>query len=253
MKILFLGDIVGEIGIDAIEKYLNVNKYDLVIANAENTNEEHGMTIKNYKRLMEIGINCVTNGNHFFETDDIYEYEKECPMALRPANFLEGPGKGTIQIVIADKKVRITNIIGRNFIKGTIGNPFEYLQDIVLLDDSDIHIVDMHAEATWEKRCVAEYFDGKITIFVGTHTHVQTNDLQKLTKGTIFITDCGMNGAFDSVLGDDKMLAIEKTKNMSDIELAVPKCGKKIVNGVTFEFDDDCNVIDYNIINCIIE
>lgn len=253
MKVLFLGDVVGEIGIDAIEKYLKVNKYDLVIANTENANEEHGMTVDNYNRLINIGVNCMTNGNHFFETNDIYEYEKQCPLAIRPANFVEAPGKGTIQLKIGDKKVRITNIIGRNFIKGDIDNPFDCLNDIVTLDDSDIHIVDMHAEATWEKRCVAEYFDGKITIFVGTHTHVQTNDLQRLNKGTLFITDCGMNGAFDSVLGDEKILAIKKTKEMLNIDLEVLKSGKKIVNGVTFEFDEHKNLIDYSTINCVIE
>ena len=213
MKIAFYGDVVGEIGINGVKNNIIGQSYDFIVANGENTNDTHGMTVDNYNKIMNSGVNCVTSGNHFFETDDIWKYDTQCPNIIRPANLVgDLPGVGSKQFLVNNIKVRVSNLIGKSFIRQESDNMFDTLERILSDDDSDIHIVDLHAEAAFEKKALAECFDGKVSAVLGTHTHVQTNDLHMLKRGTLFITDVGMNGPFDSVIGYDTDSCIVETE-----------------------------------------
>ena len=207
MKILFLGDIFSKSGREVVKKHLHFLKerhsIDLVIANGENSAHGKGMTKKIYDELMEVGIDAFTMGNHFLKNKDIIKWLDSVNNIARPLN-LDGiiEGKGSIVIETKKGKVRITNLIGRVYIKEFDAlNPFECLDD--LLDDSDefIHIVDFHAEATGEKKSLAYYFDGRVSAVLGTHTHVQTADNRILKNGTAYISDVGFCGSYESVLG----------------------------------------------------
>lgn len=251
MKIAFFGDIVGEVGINGVANYIKDKTYDFVVVNGENANDTHGMTVDNYNSVMKSGVDCVTSGNHFFETEDRWEYDIKCPNIVRPANLIgDLPGVGTKQFVVNNRKLRVTNLIGKVFIQQESRNMFDELEIILTGDDSDIHIVDLHAEAAYEKRALAEYFDGKVSAVLGTHTHVQTNDLQVLKKGTLFITDVGMNGPYDSVIGYDTNACIDKNHNIPNTKLIVSKSTVAQINGIVFTIDDIGNkVTSYEIIN----
>ena len=221
MKILFIGDIYSKSGREVVRKYLSAlkSKYmkDLVIANGENSAHGKGMTKKIYDELMDIGIDAFTMGNHFLKNREITKWLDAVDNIARPAN-IDGVVEGKGSIVIETKKgnVRITNLIGRVFIKEFEAlNPFECLDDI--LDDSEevIHIVDFHAEANGEKKSLAYYFDGRVSAVLGTHTHVQTVDNRVLPRGTAYISDVGFCGAYESVLGIivDDAIAFSKDYN----------------------------------------
>jgi len=254
MKIAFLGDIVGKVGIDGVANHITDNSYDFIVVNGENANDTHGMTVENYNSIIGSGVDCVTSGNHFFETDDIWEYNIKCPNIIRPANLIgDIPGVGTKQFVVNNSKIRVTNLIGKAFIPLESRNIFDELEAILADDDSDIHIVDLHAEAAYEKRALAEYFDGKVSAVLGTHTHVQTNDLQVLKRGTLYITDVGMCGPYDSVIGYDTNACIDKNHNIPNTKLTVSKSTVAQINGIVFTMDDiGKKVISYELINEIV-
>lgn len=207
MKILFLGDIFSKSGREVVKKHLGALKkeyqVDLVIANGENSAHGKGMTKKIYEELMEIGVDAFTMGNHYLKNKEITKWLDDVDNIARPAN-IDGIIEGQGSVVISTPKgdVRITNLIGRVFIKEFEAlNPFECLDDII--DDSDevIHIVDFHAEANGEKKSLAYYVDGRVSAVLGTHTHVQTADNRVLPKGTAYISDVGFCGGYESVLG----------------------------------------------------
>ena len=207
MKILFLGDIFSKSGREVVKKHLGALKkeyqVDLVIANGENSAHGKGMTKKIYEELMEIGVDAFTMGNHYLKNKEITKWLDDVDNIARPAN-IDGIVEGQGSVVISTPKgdVRITNLIGRVFIKEFEAlNPFECLDDII--DDSDevIHIVDFHAEANGEKKSLAYYVDGRVSAVLGTHTHVQTADNRVLPKGTAYISDVGFCGGYESVLG----------------------------------------------------
>lgn len=256
MKILFLGDIVGPLGRKAVQNYLSLHKsqdgIDFVIANGENTTHGHGLSVAHYKELISYGVDCVTSGNHFFNSPEAMNRIKEYPLSIRPYNLDPAvPGVGTLLFTVKDTKIRVTNLLGRVFLTMTQSNPFYALDQIIAMDEEKtIHIVDFHAEATAEKRCLAEYADGRITALIGTHTHVQTNDPKLLDKGTFFLTDAGMNGAYDSCLGDEKEGSIHRTMTGMPASLTVPRKGKMMVNGVLLEVDENTKrVTSFRLIN----
>ena len=219
MKILFFGDIYSKSGRDIVRKHLPLLKeeygIDLVIANGENSAHGKGMTKKIYDELMEIGIDAFTMGNHYLKNKDIVNWLDKVDNIARPLNIDEiVEGRGSILIDTKKGRVRITNLIGRVFIREFSGsNPFECLED--LLDDCEecIHIVDFHAEANGEKKSLAYYFDGRVSAVLGTHTHVQTADNRVLPKGTGYISDVGFCGAYESVLGIEVKDAIAFSKD----------------------------------------
>lgn len=259
IRFLFLGDVVGPLGRKAVKNYLALHKkkdeIDFVIANGENATHGHGLSYEHYKELLADGVDCVTNGNHFFNNKDAFNPKCDFRYAIRPLNFdKDCPLKGTILFQVKDIPVRVTNLIGRVFLTQSQTNPFYDLDKLLSKVEKGIHIVDFHAEATAEKRCLAEVFDGRITALFGTHTHVQTNDAKILNKGTFFLTDAGMNAAYDSVLGTIKECSMHRTMTGLPAPFDVPRTGRMMVNGVLFDVDTTTlRVVSYKLINETLE
>ena len=248
MKILIFGDITGKVGKDIIQEYapklIKYYKPSLVIANGENMGPRaKGITKDDFKLLMDIGIDFVTMGNHTFDNYQIYDVIKENKNIIRPLN-LDGkqPGVGTRVIEVEGKKVRISNFLGTIFMMDQVRNPILSMEELVEKDDSDIHIIDFHAEATAEKMIFATIADNtkKVTCVFGTHTHTQTADERLLPNGTAFITDLGMNGAFDSSLGLN-LLEIQLRSRTGLPQKYKEAEGKGQVNGIIVETDDKTN------------
>ncbi|MCI1735448.1 MAG: YmdB family metallophosphoesterase [Bacilli bacterium] len=255
LRILFLGDIVGPLGREGVKAYLAKSSFDFVIANGENATHGHGLSHAHYEELLAEGVDVVTSGNHFYNCKDPLTPGFDFSRQLRPYNFdpsCPGIGTGLFPVKGQQLSLRVTNLLGRVF-TGSLAqsNPFTDLDTIVALDKTPvIHIVDFHAEATAEKRCLAEYADGRITALVGTHTHVQTNDAKLLDKGTFFLTDVGMNGAYDSCLGDSKEGAIGRTRTGMPFDMDVPRTGKTLINGVILTVDTTtCKTVSFEIVN----
>ncbi|ACI18720.1 TIGR00282 family metallophosphoesterase [Dictyoglomus thermophilum] len=245
MNILFLGDIVGRIGRRGVGLLLpqikKEYKIDLVLANIENAASGFGITESVLKELMDYGIDAFTSGNHIWDKKEgiplLDTYEK----ILRPANYPLGvPGRGYTVLTHLDKKVGIINIQGRVFME-PIENPFHVVKNIVeeMKKDTKIIIVDIHAEATSEKIAMGYFLDGMVTAVVGTHTHVQTADERILPGGTGYITDLGMCGALDSVLGVEKEAVLKKFLLQIPQKFNVPEKGLFKMEGVIIEVEEE--------------
>lgn len=214
---LFIADIVGKPGLDITTFYLNglIKKYepDIVIANGENAHEGKGITETIAAYYKSLGIDVITGGNHTWDNYKVFNILKEQENVLRPANYPRGlPGKGYyVYMAKSGAKIAVLNLQGRTFMQ-TIDCPFQaaaFLLDKIHLETKNI-IVDFHAEATAEKQALAWYLDGKVSAFIGTHTHVQTADERILPGGTAYITDAGMTGPHDSVIGMKKEISIRR-------------------------------------------
>jgi hypothetical protein len=210
IKILFIGDIFAKPGRRVVRallpKIIEENEIDLTIANGENLAGGLGITPKTAQEMFDTGIDILTTGNHLWDKKEIIEYLPEEPRILRPANYPpKVPGNCLFLYEIKNKgKVAIFNLMGRTFTL-PIDCPFrtadQYISKIHELDDIKIIVVDFHAEATAEKMALAWYLDGRVSAVIGTHTHIQTADERILPKGTSYITDAGMTGSHDSVIG----------------------------------------------------
>lgn len=248
MRILAVGDIVGEAGVRKLKELLPQIKkeknIDFVITNGENSAGGMGLTEKNFRDILEAGTNVVTMGNHTWGKKDIFNFIDH-PQLLRPANYPKGVvGKGLGIYECKGKKIAVMNFMGRVDINILTENPFIMAKEMVeeLQNKVDIIIIDFHAEATAEKIAMARYLDGKITIQFGTHTHVQTADEQILPKGTAYITDLGMTGPKNSVIGMDIQASIKRfeTTLPEKYRLAEGEC---ILNAVIFDVDDSSNKV----------
>src|SRR2546426_4930195 len=208
IRLLFIGDIVGRPGRDLVRQGLrglvDFHRIDLVIANAENSAAGFGITREIGDQLLDWGIDVMTSGNHIWDKKEALDYIGTEPRLLRPANYPAGaPGNGTYLARTRDgRSVGVVNIMGRVFMLN-IDDPFQVvLREIEAMKQrTRIVFVDFHAEATSEKIAMGWHLDGKVTAVVGTHTHVQTADERILPKGTAYLTDAGMTGAHDSVVG----------------------------------------------------
>lgn len=208
MKILTIGDVVGERTADFLRHNLPLarKKYaaDLVIANGENVCDIHGLSPKMAEALFDAGVDFITSGNHIFDRRDAHQLLEDATRIIRPCNYpAECPGEGAKMITAADGwQILVVNVSGVAFMDA-LANPYASVQ--YALDSYrgryDVAVLDIHAEATSEKIALARYFDGKFAAIFGTHTHVQTNDAQILPKGTGYITDIGMTGPVDGILG----------------------------------------------------
>ena len=248
MRILAVGDIVGESGVrklkEELPKIKKEEEIDFVITNGENSAGGMGITERNFKEIIEAGTNVVTMGNHTWGKKDIFKFIDE-PRLLRPANYPKGVvGKGFGIYECNGKKIAVINLMGRVDINILTENPFIIAKEMVeeLKNKVDIIMIDFHAEATAEKIAMARYLDGKITALFGTHTHVQTGDEQILPKGTGYITDLGMTGPKNSVIGMDVNVSIKRfeTTLPEKYKLAEGEC---ILNAVIFEIDNQTNKV----------
>jgi 2',3'-cyclic-nucleotide 2'-phosphodiesterase len=218
VKVLFLGDVVGRPGVAAVRtlvpKLIARHELDLVIANAENSDGGAGVTAESAEALLQSEVNLLTSGNHIWSKRQIIPWmEEHRDRLLRPANYPSGaPGKGHTIVRTPDgRKLGVINLEGRVFMKN-LDDPFTVGLGLVieLKRETPCILVDMHCEATSEKNAMGAYLDGKVSAVVGTHTHVQTADERILPGGTAFITDVGMVGPLDSVIGIRKELSIER-------------------------------------------
>lgn len=256
MKILAIGDIVGENGLrklkETLPKLKQNENIDFVITNGENVAGGMGITEKNYKEILAAGTDVVTMGNHTWAKKDIFNFINDSRI-IRPANYTKGlPGKGYAILDAGDKKIAVINLIGRVDVNVLSENPFQVASSIIeeIKEKVDIIIIDFHAEATAEKIALGNYLDGKVTAIFGTHTHVQTADGKILPKGTGYITDIGMTGPENSVIGMEISVSIKRfeTTLPEKYKLAEGKC---MFNGIIFEIDEKTNkVIDLKTIQC---
>lgn len=227
MNILFIGDIVGRAGRRAVRLFLDQiikkEKIDFVVANGENSAGGFGITKKVAEELYEYGINFLTMGNHTWDNKDIFKFIDKDPNLIRPLNYPDNnPGKGWRTLEVNSKKITIVNLIGQVYMQAYNSPYHKFMELYPQIENSDIILVDFHAEATGEKMAFARAVDGLVTAVVGTHTHVQTNDAQILSAGTSYITDVGLTGAVNSILGmkADKMIEKMKTSLPTRYEVA---------------------------------
>ncbi|MBT0666103.1 TIGR00282 family metallophosphoesterase [Geobacter pelophilus] len=245
VNILFIGDIVGKPGRQAIARELHrlVDRYrvDLVIANGENAAGGFGLTVETAKELFELGVQFFTSGNHIWDKRDALEYITREQRLIRPANYPPGtPGQGSAIVRTAGGvKIGVLNLEGRVFMN-YLECPFRTADSEIekLKQETPIIFVDFHAEATSEKTALGWYLDGRVSAVVGTHTHVQTADERILPDGTAYLTDAGMTGAFDSVIGVRKEEPIEKFLTQRPSKFEVAKKDLRL-NGVVIGVDEN--------------
>jgi len=238
--ILAVGDIIGKPGRQAMQELLpglrQQYRFDLVIANAENTAGGLGLTPATAKEVLDAGVDVLTSGNHIWAQKEIIPYlDGEMPI-LRPLNYPPGvPGRG----YIINSQVMVVNLIGRTFI-GNFDCPFRAMDQLLaeVKHKPPVIIVDFHAEATSEKVAMGRYLDGRVSAVLGTHTHVGTIDAQLLPQGTAYVTDIGMTGPIDSVIGDDTEAVLQRFLTIMPHRLSVGK-GKTIFNAVLVSVDEN--------------
>lgn len=244
MKILAVGDIVGENGLYKLKQELPKLKkeksIDFVVVNGENAAGGMGITEKLYRQMLTAGADVVTLGNHTWAKKDVFSFIDDKQL-LRPANYPKGVvGKGFDIYTCGDKKIAVISLIGRTNMGILSENPFLEADNILegLQGKADYIVVDFHAEATAEKIAMREYLDGRVNIIFGTHTHVQTGDEQITEKGTAYITDVGMTGPIDSIIGMNKQAALKRftTTLPERYKLAEGECK---LNGCLFYINDE--------------
>ncbi len=246
MKILAVGDIVGNAGVKELQRQLpqvkEKHNIDFTIVNGENAAEGMGITEKNFQDMLKAGTDIITMGNHTWGKKDIFKFIDH-PQIIRPANYPEGVvGKGYQVVEKNGKKIAVVNLIGRVDLPVLSENPFLKAKEMVqeLQNKADLIFVDFHAEATAEKIAMGYYLDGKITALFGTHTHVQTADETILPKGTAYITDIGMTGPQNSVIGMDINVSIKRFETTLPERYRVAE-GKTMFHGIVIEIDDTTN------------
>ena len=216
IKIIFFGDLVGRPGRFAVKDYLSSLqiKYDFVIANVENASHGYGLTEKNYNELSEYGIDCMTSGNHIWDKKEIFNYIDSADKIIRPFNYPEGTiGQGSKIFELADgTKIGVINLLGRVFMSPVDSQWTNAVEEIKRMKEiTPIIVIDFHAEATAEKICFAKFCSQLgISVFFGTHTHVQTADEQIINDVTGYITDAGFCGAYDSVIGMEYQTSLNR-------------------------------------------
>ncbi len=243
MKILYLADVVGKPGRMMIKHHLKKIKeefdVDLVIINAENASHGFGVSIKNSKELFAMGIDMMTGGNHSWDKKDILPMLESEPI-LRPMNYpSSAPGSGVGYLSVGNEKLVVINLMG-HYTMPMVDNPFTMIVSEVdrLKEEGYENIfIDMHAEATSEKRALMAMLKGKVSAICGSHTHIGTDDLE-IDKGTFYVTDVGLTGCRDGVIGMDKKEPMERFLTSISSKFDVPNSCKKILQGVVFEISE---------------
>ena len=243
INILFVGDVFGRTGRAVLHGVLPEIKreyeIDVCIVNGENASHGRGLSLQSADEIYLAGADCITMGNHTWNNNDIYQYIDAYPI-IRPANFSASlPGKGSILLENSGYSIGVVNLQGRVYMD-PCDNPFESAYEIVsqLREQTSVILLDFHAEATAEKAAMAYYLDGLVTAVVGTHTHVQTADERILPGGTAFITDVGMTGPHDGIIGMDKSGVLNKFVRCVPQKFK-PAEGNGILHAVIIKADTD--------------
>lgn len=242
IKIMFLGDIVGKPGRLAVKNYIaNLEEHpDFIIANAENASHGFGLTKKNYEELLSYGINCFTSGNHIWDKREIFEYIEEADKLIRPINYPEKTkGKGYNIYETLKGKIGVINVLGRTYMN-LFEPPWELVEKAIkeIKKETNIIIIDIHAEASAEKICMGKYYAKMgISGIFGTHTHVQTAD-EKILEGCCgYITDTGFCGDSQGVIGMEYESSINRLKTLLPDRLEISDTGISQVNGIIITVD----------------
>lgn len=245
MNILVIGDIVGAPGMEALRRNISKLKQefniDFTIANGENSADGMGITLKILKDMYALGVDIVTMGNHTWGKKEIFSFIDDEDRLIRPANYTKGIcGKGYTILPCKNMKIGVMNLIGRVDTGGSYDSPFEVADEEITKmkkEGADIIVIDFHAEATAEKKALAYYLKDKVNILFGTHTHVQTNDDTIYETGMGYITDVGMTGPKDSIIGMAPEAALKRFLTQIPERYACAS-GEPMLNAVVFEFDE---------------
>lgn len=244
MRILTLGDVVGTSTVHFLQKNLwNIRKrekIDFVIANGENATEIRGLSARDAQALLDAGVDLITLGDHTYRIYDLYSFLENSESIIRPANFpAQAPGNGYTVCNVNGWRLLCINVLGRVFLDA-YDNPFDVVDRILAREKGnyDFAVMDIHAEATSEKIALSYYFDGRIQVMFGTHTHVQTADERILPNGSGYITDLGMCGPENGVLGTDAGVVIQKFQSMMPVRFQVAD-GEPVAHGAIFTLDED--------------
>ena len=239
MKVLFIGDIYGDEGLDALLNHLptlkDTYKPNIIIANAENAANGKGLKLPQYKKLMSAGVHALTMGNWTFGHQKIKDFIDDSNI-IRPINLIDAPGYGHRTIKYNNQTILIINALGKTYMNPHVDNPFSMCKEVLLNSKADYKIIDFHAEATSEKVAFAYFVDGLCDAVVGTHTHIQTADEKVLPNKTLYITDVGMTGPKDGVIGVDKQTAIQRFLT-GYAEHAKTETGDMQISGVFLDLD----------------
>jgi len=257
MRILFVGDVFSVKGREILARQLKKLRQEkgvqFIVVNGENIAHGHGINEKYYHFLLEQNVNVVTLGNHAFRNHDIFNFIEDARNLIRPLNFPSGvPGQGFLTVNYNGKKITVFQVMGRIFENIALDCPFQLTEQLLKNVKSDLYFCDFHGEATSEKAAFAHHFDGRVHIVVGTHTHVQTNDARILPKGTMFITDLGMTGSLDGIIGVTPQNIIKKFLTGLPARHDPMEEGRSQFNGLFVELDDQTQkVTNFEVIHVI--
>lgn len=249
IRILAVGDVYGSLGRRAIKRILPGLRAevhaDLVIVNGENSAGGRGISMRTAREIRDAGADCITTGNHVWAQPDIIQVLDDDDLCvIRPLNFPDpAPGVGSRQLTARGRTITVINAMGRIFME-PLDDPFRAIDTTLLTLDHDpaegerpIVLVDIHAEATSEKQAIAWYLAGRVSAVFGTHTHVPTADTRVLPGGTGYVTDLGMTGPYDSIIGASVDLTIQRFMTQRSVRLRSPDSGDAVLNAVLFEID----------------
>ncbi|PTX58669.1 hypothetical protein C8P63_11567 [Melghirimyces profundicolus] len=241
MRVLMIGDIVGSPGRKALLEYLprlkRSHRPDVTVVNGENAADGRGITRGIAREFFGAGVDCITLGNHAWDKREIFDFIDKEDRLVRPANYPEGtPGRGYTRLTLSRGELVVVSLMGRSFLS-SLDCPFRKADDILgRLKGNPAVLVDFHGETTSEKQAMGWYLDGRVSALVGTHTHVQTADERILPKGTAYLTDVGMVGPYDGVLGMNKDLILKKFLTQLPVRFEVGK-GRVQFNAVVIDLD----------------
>lgn len=257
MKILLIGDIFSKAGRDILEDVLPTIKQDyginFIVANGENIAHGNGINEKYYRFLLENHVDVVTLGNHTFGNQDVLNFMNDAKHLVRPLNYPNcSYGKGYTTIKYNQTTITVFQVLGRTFDNSSLDCPFKATEELLKNVKSDLYICDFHGEATSEKIAYGLHFDGRVNVIVGTHTHVQTNDAHVLANGTMYMTDLGMTGARDGVIGVEPQYIIKKFLTGMPTRHVPMENGKKQFCGLIVDINETTHkVTSFDIVNVV--
>ncbi|CAJ1228755.1 MULTISPECIES: TIGR00282 family metallophosphoesterase [Lactiplantibacillus] len=246
MRILFVGDVMGQVGQDAIATYLpklkRRYKPQVTIVNGENATRGRGISQQVYKDFLSAGADVITMGNHTWDNNEIFDFIGDAKKLVRPLNFpiATTPGKGYTIVNVNTAKLAVINLQGNVFMGQNLADPFTTVQPLVeeLRETTPNIFVDFHAETTSEKEAMAWYLDGQVSAVIGTHTHVQTSDERVLPEGTAFLSDVGFTGPYNGILGMTRENVIQRFLEQMPTRFNVQEDSPAVLSGCVIDLDE---------------